>query len=162
MKFSRLDFSILRSIHDAFPIPFVASPKSVIAVGERPLLTEELLCKKLLKASPESVCSSLARLIAFQCIEKVYLYSQNEFAEQWAAGRTIRHVVLTPPSGLNCFQVTQHGIETLEKCFRERVKRTTAHWISKLLEEYVPLLIAFGLGMLLSSLFGFDLKQLRQ
>jgi hypothetical protein len=65
------------------------------------------------------------------------------------------------PSGQDAYQVTKFGETVVDGFLAERMKRVVAKWLSKVLEEYALLIIIFLLGVLISSLFGFDIKALR-
>ncbi len=51
MKFSTFELRVLKSINGSFPIPYDPNEKSMIATGERPLMTVE----KLASAFPKTV-----------------------------------------------------------------------------------------------------------
>ena len=62
--------------------------------------------------------------------------------------------------GVVGYQITKFGKDILAGLLSAKTKSLLAHCGKKFAEEYVPLLIAFLLGILLSSLFGFDLRDL--
>lgn len=162
MKLSRLDQRILRFIRDSYPIPYNPSEDYDLAMGERPLVDEQELCTVFKGVSAEDVKASVRNLVAYQCIAKVYLLSEGEYADQWAHGRTIRHTVLAEKGGVDCYQITAFGENVLEGLPWERAKRASSTLLSRSIEGYIQMLVAFLLGMLLSSIFGFDITQLRQ
>jgi len=99
VKLSPLDRRLLRLIYKTYPIAFASEDEdAVIAIGERPLATEESILQAVPNSSPGEVSKSLATLVAFQCIQKVYLSGPKDFVEQMTTpGRIVRHCVLTSP-----------------------------------------------------------------
>jgi len=149
VKLSRLDRRVLRLVRDAYPIPYDPDNKEILAVGERPLVTDESLHAECVTATASDIRQVTEKLRQFQLIRAVYLCDEREFHEQYTgAGNLIRHVVAGPaggPFGKYTYQVTTHGVAEIEKFLPERLKRMV--W--KAVEErggvvVVALLTAFA------------------
>lgn len=159
MKLNCLDRRILRMIRDDYPIPYAQDTEEAIAVGERPLPSADLLRQRL-GTQIQSIDDSLDKLVAYQCIVRVYLLSASEFRDQWAAGRRVRRIIISPPHGVNAFQITPISLSVLANQCRERFNRILIAWSTKLVDHFLPILAAFLVGVLMSSLFGLDIREL--
>lgn len=162
MKFNRLERQVLRYIDDQYPIVWnQADKQEIIAVGERPLPTVELITQRFRKCDSNTLVHALNTLISYQCVAKVYLRSRDDFAEVMTApGVVHRMPVAKPGGGVDAFQITEFGKAKIEEFWDSRIRRLLSKWAEKLAEEYVPLIIAFLLGFLLSSAFGIDIKKI--
>jgi hypothetical protein len=129
MKLSRLERSVLRSIKREYTIVYDPSDKSIIAVGERSLLTAEAISTKC-KTPLESTKAAVSKLVSYQCIAKVYLFSTSEFKQQWMGGKVLRLPLAAPPAGKHCDQMTNFGQEVLGGLAKERAKHVVSKWIS--------------------------------
>jgi len=119
----------------------------------------------LIKAHPSrsknEVETAVKRLEGFLCVKKIYLYAKTDFTElHLAPGKKIRVGSSKPGSGVEGYQVTQFGKETLDAFPSAKLKKLWNHCWKKFAEDYLVSVIIFLLGMLLSSLFGWDLQKL--
>jgi hypothetical protein len=114
------------------------------------------------KYQPEEVTAAVLKLVTFEHVKKVYLHTRADFVEvQVGPGRKIRQVAITHSTGEDGHQVTALGKETIAGFCCEKAKGILLKWVEKFAEKYVPILLAFLLGVLLSSIFGFDIRELR-
>jgi hypothetical protein len=160
MELSRLDKQILKFIHNSYPIVYDPSEANrVIAIKERPLQTEKDIQLKFSSKTADNVIKAIQHLMAFQCIKEVYLYAQEDFVEQnIGPGRKIRHVALKQGEGHNGYQVTGFGEKVINDFISERFKRWIGKLIGTFLEKHFLLILVFLLGILFSSLFGWNLR----
>lgn len=126
MKLSRLEKRILILIRDAYPIPYDPDSKDVLAIGERPVVTDESLNAEC-TATLSDVRQVTEKLHNFQLIKSVYLLDPREFIQQGTGpGYVARIVVIGPPGGpfgQHTYQITKHGIAEIDKFPIERLKR---------------------------------------
>jgi hypothetical protein len=143
----RLEKQVLRVIRDAYPIPYDPASKKILAIGERPLITDETVHSKC-TATLNEVRQAIERLQQFQLIERVYLCDPSEFAQQYVGtGITVRLPLAGRPGGPRgkyIFQITQHGQKEIDELVIERLKR--AAW--KVVEERGAVLITAAISIL--------------
>ena len=131
MKFNRLERQVLRYIDDQYPIVWnQADKQEIIAVGERPLPTVELITQRFRKCDSNTLVHALNTLISYQCVAKVYLRSRDDFAEVMTApGVVHRMPVAKPGGGVDAFQITEFGKAKIEEFWdsrREGIEATEA------------------------------------
>ncbi len=155
MRFIKIERRILRLIRNEFPVAYdPKASKKPLAIGERPLLTEEAIALKSIGAKPDEVRGALEKLMVFECIRKVPLLTHEEYKDQdLAGGDSVRHVPLPmhpgPRTGPVGYQITEHGQKVLDSFVWERIKRLPSTWALKLAEEKGHSIIAAGLGAVL-------------
>jgi hypothetical protein len=72
MKFSRLERQVLRFIRNRYPIPYDSSKEEdIIAIGERPLPTEDMILQECKEERADSVKKAMQMLLSYQCIVPV-------------------------------------------------------------------------------------------
>jgi len=167
MKLSRLDKKVLQFIKTTYPVPWSPAERdAIIAFGERPLATlDDISSHFILQAvSLPDLEHILAKLIGYQYVVKVYLAAPDDFREaRLAPGRVIRMSV-TRPSGSAPerygYQISYFGKEYLDSLPPQKLKTLGWKLIEKSAESWVPPIMWFLLGLLISSLFGLDIRKL--
>jgi hypothetical protein len=115
VELSSLEKQLLQFIDKQFPLPWDHSAADeILTRDEKPLVTEADLAAAIPSTQYEEIAPALKRLLALQCVKKVYLYAPDDFSEvQVATGRTLRMPVAKAGGGVSGYQVTQLGKDTI-------------------------------------------------
>ncbi len=159
MKLTRLEKQLLRAIQDHYPFIWNKDEaEEILTKLEKPLITKEDLVNRFRTYAPDEIEKSIKRLISYQCVKEVYLYEEGDYITRiLRPGKSIRVVPIKMGKGKNGLQITSYGKEITSTFFRNRASVILSQWGKKIIEEQVPLFIAFLLGSGLTFL-GINLK----
>ena len=81
MKLSRTELRILARIKSTYPIVLEAEEKLIVAIGERPLETQNSLAHEFFDGSESKCAEAIKNLLAYQCVRIVHLHAPGDFAD---------------------------------------------------------------------------------
>lgn len=151
MKLTRLEKQLLRFVEEKFPIEWEKTPQEYQTKEEKPLVTEEEIKAQFPKQNATDVSAAIKKLCTFLLIKKEYLYVTTDFIEvATSPGSIIRMPGAKTGDGVDGYQVTKLGKETIAEFWREKGKKVLMSWGQQLAEKYGLHILMFLGGILFS------------
>lgn len=114
MKLTSLQKKIFKFIAKEYPVPWDQSDTTIIALGERPIPTIEIIGRQFPKSSKQDIDEALRRLIGLQYIAEIPLLHKGNYQDiLMAPGCKERAPVQGGPTPAEGYQITIHGKEML-------------------------------------------------
>jgi hypothetical protein len=97
---------------------------AIIAIGERPIPSEGEIIDHFPKIPKDDLIQCISKLVEFQLVKKVYLYSKDQFADlTLSAGPTTRNKLGGKGGGgYYAYQITEHGQAALKASFASKAR----------------------------------------
>jgi hypothetical protein len=140
MKFNKIERRILGFIDRQYPIAWNRCDSGkMLAVGERPLPTTEEITDCFNTYSDTEIQAALTKLIAYQCVEMVYLRDKSDYSEiALFPGQTIRLPVAKREHGRHALQVTEIGKATIKETLSFKLLHLLPKIGARLADKYLP------------------------
>jgi len=140
MKLTKIERRILGFIDRKYPIASnQCDSRKMVAVGERPLTTTEEISKCFNTSSDAEIQAAIAKLIAFQCVQPVYLHDKSDFVEMALfPGHILRLPVAKLGNGTQALQVTEIGKATIKETLSFKLLHLLPKVGARLAEKYLP------------------------
>lgn len=138
MKLSRTEVRVLARIKSTYPIVLEAEEKQIVAIGERPLETQNSLAHRFFDGDENKCAAATKNLVAYQCVRIVHLHAPEDFKDIDRGSSRIRITYLKPPTGIDGYQISQHGDKFLASRLINRLQSFAGKIVSKFIDSFIP------------------------